>query len=319
MIRGGGSAENDNMEMTLDSQAVFTDRGNCINCGSADLAEIARGRFSEPPLVDFINADPWNECPSPYLREAEWIFAGCRQCGQAFHRRILNGEWNDRRFSTWMNEAAIRDFESMAGHLSPAKRFQRGRTFVEHILRLEKLTRRIRSNEPVRLLDFGCGFGEFLAACSVFGFDCSGVDRSTARRDGAVVPIFSSFEELNDAKPFHVICLFEVLEHLDDPRELLAKLATKMVSGGILILETPNCSGVTGISSLDDYRKIHPLDHINAFTRETLTSIAERTGFRGVRSSPAHVTEDRKRILKQEAKHLLRRDFRETQLYFQKN
>jgi 2-polyprenyl-3-methyl-5-hydroxy-6-metoxy-1,4-benzoquinol methylase len=306
------------MSSTSELQAGFVDRNRCINCDAQDLAEISRGRFTDSPLMEFIKADPWSECPLPYLQQSEWILARCIRCGQSFHRRILDSEWNEKRFSSWMSEAAIHDFENRAGHSSPAKQFQRARTLAEHILRIEGLTRTLRGDSAVRLLDFGCGFGEFLAACSLFGFDCAGIDRSAARRGAGLVKIYPSIDYLIDTKAFHAICLFEVLEHLDDPKALLQRLAKLIVSGGILVLETPNCEDVNGITSLDDYRKIHPLDHINAFTRSTLISIAERTGFRCIDPPAAHVTIDRLRIIKQEAKHALHRSSRGTQLYFEK-
>ena len=67
-----------------------------------------------------------------------------------------------------------------------------------------------------------------------------------------------------------------MLEHLDDPAAILRRLATLMYQGGLLVLETPDCTGVSDIRSQQDYLKIHPLEHINAFTHKTLCSIASR-------------------------------------------
>jgi hypothetical protein len=46
-----------------------------------------------------------------------------------------------------------------------------------------------------------------------------------------------------------------------------------------LILETPNCKGVTGFENLSDYRAINPLSHINAFTPDSLGRLGYRAGF----------------------------------------
>ena len=86
-----------------------------------------------------------------------------------------------------------------------------------------------------------------------------------------------------------------------------------------MILETPDCKGVTDIKTHNDYDKIHPLEHINAFDHETLISIAERHGFHHIKKrGPAHVTAERIRVLKGEAKNLFGRDGISTQLYFNK-
>ena len=92
--------------------------------------------------------------------------------------------------------------------------------------------------------------------------------------------------DLLPIKQFHAITMFEVLEHLDHPSRVLAQLSSHLIDGGILILETPDCSGVTDIKSHYDFRKIDPLEHINAFVHDTLKSIAERQGFRHIERGP---------------------------------
>jgi 2-polyprenyl-3-methyl-5-hydroxy-6-metoxy-1,4-benzoquinol methylase len=304
--------------MLTQQQAEFIERRHCINCNSTRLAEISHGRLADRPLADFLEADPWGESPVPYLQRAEWVLVRCSDCQQIFHKLILNAEWNERRFTTWMSADAIKEFENQRGIASASKKFDRARSYVEHILRIEKLTRSVRGDRPIRLLDFGCGFGHFLLTCERFGFDAVGVDRATPRIEGAVVKVYPSLIDLSGAEPFHAITLFEVLEHLDEPATMLRQLAERLVSGGLLILETPDCEGVTGIKTREDYDKVHPLEHINAFTHETLKSIAERHGFRHIKRGTTYVTAERLRVLKREAKHLLGRDGISTQLYFHK-
>lgn len=215
---------------------------------------------------------------------------------------------------------AIRAFEDLDPTPAFRRRFESAWGYITHILRIEKLTRTIRTDgEPVRLLDFGCGWGKFIAACREFGFDAIGVDRSSPRAEGSAIRIFSSLDEIRGLSRFHAITLFEVLEHLDEPGAILRTLAERVVPGGLLILETPDCSGVTAIESRRDYLKIHPLEHINAFTHRTLTSIAERHGFSLIQRGSAHVTTEDYRAAKQAVKRFLGRDGRSTQLYFERS
>jgi 2-polyprenyl-3-methyl-5-hydroxy-6-metoxy-1,4-benzoquinol methylase len=104
---------------------------------------------------------------------------------------------------------------------------------------------------------------------------------------------------------FHVITLFEVLEHLDDPRSLLETLKEYLLKDGILVLETPDCSGVKNIVTHQDYRKIHPLEHINGFTPATMRRIAESIGFEPIKKPVSHVTCDPKRVIKTEVKRII--------------
>ncbi len=66
-----------------------------------------------------------------------------------------------------------------------------------------------------------------------------------------------------------------------------------------------DCEGISDIRSELDYRKIHPLDHLNGFTRDSLRSIAERAGFEVIRAPAAHVTTDPLRIVKTCVKQLV--------------
>lgn len=302
--------------LTSIDQAVFVERDSCINCGSHNLIELSRGNYIDQPLAKFITDDPGSDTPFLHLQTARWELAKCAYCNQVFHRRILNNEWNERRFTEWMNADSIKQFEARHGSQF-SRSFNSATHHIEHVLRIERLTRNLRGDGPARVLDFGCGFGGFVVACGHFGFEAVGVDRSIGRRSEAHIEIYPSLEGLGNQK-FHAITLFEVLEHLDEPAKMLSELSSYLVPNGLLVLETPDCSGVTGINTHDDYLKVHPLEHINAFTHDTLKSIAERHGFREISRGPAFVTADPDRIAKRIAKHALSKDGTSTQMYFRK-
>lgn len=300
--------------------ARFVERTACINCRSFSLSELSTGMFDDSPLIDYLSVDPWGENPIPFLLGNRWSFVQCNDCSQMFHKYILSPDWNERRFSKWMTQEAIESFERRLN--TPERIFNKGIQNTKHILQLEYLTRNLRGKSPVRLLDFGCGYGEFIAMCNLYGFDAYGIDRSSARRiNASSEKIFQNLESLKDLgkTEFHVITLFEVLEHLDDPKSFLDLLKQYLAKGGILVLETPDCTGVRGITSPDDYMKIHPLDHINAFTPATMRMFAESLGFMPVDKPISHVTTDPIRIIKTEIKRMLRRVIRtSTQQYFWK-
>lgn len=296
--------------------AQFDERSACIQCRGIHLEDVCSGSFDAGPVGDFIASDPWGEHPAPFLVGHRWVYVKCTDCGQAFHRFILTPEWNERRFSKWMTHEAIAEFESRVN--TPERALRKGTEHVMHAIRLEKLTRTVRSNNRLRILDFGCGAAEFLATCARFGFEVTGIDRSTARRDHATVTVLP---EIDDAqgRQFHALTLFEVLEHLDDPRSILERLTEFLVPGGILILETPNCEGVNHIESRDEYLKIAPMEHINGFTPTTLQKFAEHLGYRRINSPVCWVTSDYSRVIKSIAKTVLRPVIKDsTRQYFRK-
>lgn len=291
---------------TVMESAQFLERAACIACGSSKLIELSGGKYEDKPLFDFLAADPWGENPIPFLIGNRWSYVQCSECQQAFQKYILTPEWNERRFSQWMSQDAIAAFELK--YKTPTHLFEKATRHTQHVLQLELLTRELRGETPVRLLDFGCGYGEFLAMCDLYGFDAYGVDRSSAKRGNSRFSnILPEIEDLNSLSnpTFHVITLFEVLEHLDDPKSLLEVLSQYLVPNGILVLETPDCTGVTGITSHDHYLKIHPLEHINGFTPESMRKFAERLGFVQIAKPVSHVTTDPIRVAKTEIKRVI--------------
>lgn len=261
-------------------RAGFVERSACLGCHGTTLFTVASGRFDEAPLASFIADDPWGEHPAPFLQGMPWRLVRCRPCGLSFHRFVLSPEWNERRFSRWMSGGAIADFEARQGGGSRAAKAAH---FTEHALRICLRfggEGRKPSLPAIRVLDYGCGNGEFLAICAAFGMSPVGVDRSAARREQSPgVPVYPDIAGARRHGPFDVATLFEVLEHVDDPKSLLLELRAELAGDGLLIVETPDCTGVDGIRTRHDYVKIHPLDHINAFEPDSLRKLVESAGF----------------------------------------
>jgi SAM-dependent methyltransferase len=305
-------------------RAVFVSRDACIACGSASLAPLSAGRYCDEPLRGFIERDPWGECPLPYLQDSPWAYLACGDCGQAFHRWVLDDAWQARRFAQWMGQAAMTEFGERHGLNGFAPRFSSARERMAHVLRLEHLTRTLRGAGTPRLLDFGCGFGEFVATAALGGFDACGIDWDAHRNQGSLAGRARLYRDLaemqaQEAGPFHVVTLFEVLEHLVAPGDILRSLRSLLVPGGILVAEVPDCTGVRGLQSPHDYACIHPLEHLNGFVPGSLARFVERHGFELVRPPAAWVTSDPVRVAKEAAKQLLRPWLRpRTQAYFRR-
>ncbi len=152
----------------------FTIRDACINCGSSELREVSIGRFNEGPLHDFLSADPWGESPIPFLDRQHWSYVECTSCAQAFHSRILSPEWSAIKWDRWINAEAMAEFERT--HL--VNTYDRAIHCTKHVLQLASLIQA----RPLRVMDFGCGNGEFLAMASQYGLESYGVDRSGPAR-----------------------------------------------------------------------------------------------------------------------------------------
>ena len=100
-----------------------------------------------------------------------------------------------------------------------------------------------------RVLDAGCGEGYGSALVAEVATSVLGVDRSAdalarAQANHAGPRVRFACVDLTrlDAvrERFDVVLNFQVLEHLHDPRPLLAQFSSHLAPGGTLVLTTPN-------------------------------------------------------------------------------
>ena len=105
----------------------------------------------------------------------------------------------------------------------------------------------IRESCPVpgRLLDIGCGTGDFLDLARTCGWDVFGTEFSESacglvQQKGIQVVQGDVWEAKLPAASFDVVTCWHVLEHVTDPRRVLEESFRVLRPGGWLILATPN-------------------------------------------------------------------------------
>ena len=110
----------------------------------------------------------------------------------------------------------------------------------------EKLITRVNQGEG-RVLDVGCGTGDFLKVCEQTGWTIAGVEPNEKARQVALSKTnlkncYGSIEELIDSNPesFDVITLWHVLEHIPNLADFIAKIKAVLKPNGVLIIAVPN-------------------------------------------------------------------------------
>ena len=104
---------------------------------------------------------------------------------------------------------------------------------------------------PVRLLDVGCGAGLASEAMAKLGHDVLGIDASAEGIQAAeahadcqdlnlAYRIASTETLISEGAKFQAITALEVIEHVADPDEFVAMLATLLEPGGVLVMSTLN-------------------------------------------------------------------------------
>lgn len=164
-----------------------------------------------------------------------------------------------------------------------------------------------------KVLDVGCGSGNFLRCMKEAGFSTSGIEPSKSGseygRDAHGVDIYHGMIEdyLANARGqlFDVITLLNVLEHLTDPAGTLLQLRQVLAPDGVLALVVPDSRFHDLVGRLRRFARIvDPYwieqpnsflsgfklpDHLCSFQPRTITSLLRRCGFRVVTIESAPV------------------------------
>ncbi len=139
---------------------------------------------------------------------------------------------------------------------------------------------------PGKLLDIGCGNGEFLRFASRFGWNVVGVDFdegavSEARSGGFDVRL-GGVDVIDSKEKFDFISLSHVIEHVYDPVDLIRKCYALLNDGGVLWLETPNIESMGYVYYKSNWRGLEPPRHIVLFNQTSLYQMLLKSGFQSV-------------------------------------
>jgi SAM-dependent methyltransferase len=138
-----------------------------------------------------------------------------------------------------------------------------------------------------RLLDVGANFGHFLKEASAV-FDATGIEISKAAVDhslqlfaGIRNHVGSIYEPPPEARgPWEAVTLWDVIEHVPDPRRALETIRDLLLPGGRLYLSTPDAGSAVARAMGRRWHYLDPVQHIVLFGRRNLESLLEHTGFR---------------------------------------
>ena len=133
------------------------------------------------------------------------------------------------------------------------------------------------------LLDFGCGYGEFLKKSKNFAKSVTGIELQRNLINEINTLGIKCYDDLKLIKKESIdtCVLFHSFEHLSDPLNSLKKINSKIVKGGFIIIEVPHARDIL----LNDYRvqqfKKYSLwsQHLILHTKQSLRSFLLNAGF----------------------------------------
>lgn len=146
---------------------------------------------------------------------------------------------------------------------------------------------RFHGREKGRLLDVGCAFGYLLKIAQSDGWEVAGLDASLHAVNHAQTKLqlpvqHSDLSEIPfPDHSFDIITMWDVIEHLPDPLNVLRSCWATLKPGGLFSIITPDCSSFSARwfgSRWVEYQKPH--EHLYFFSRKRLPQVLESMGFR---------------------------------------
>jgi 2-polyprenyl-3-methyl-5-hydroxy-6-metoxy-1,4-benzoquinol methylase len=192
----------------------------------------------------------------------------------AFHKRERSGLWN--KFQSFVKRQTLNQFFGYA-----SKKWWR---FIFYPFRIA-LTYYPSKVKNGRLLDIGCGAGNFLIEAQKIGWEVYGIDPSPlavkAAKSQGLRNIYQGFIPEADLKNnfFDAVIMFHVFEHVPNPEAVLREVYRILKPGGTAIISVPNFgSPASKIYGRYWSGLSFPLHYFH-YRRNSLTRVLKQNGF----------------------------------------
>lgn len=131
------------------------------------------------------------------------------------------------------------------------------------------------------ILEIGCGAGGIIKYFSERGFNVEGLDLDQQYlefgRSNGLRLFASDLNSFSPSRPYRLIILSHVLEHLTQPHKALETIRSLMGDGSLLYVEVPSLHSVPTNYDADLLRYFQNA-HVIHFTQATLANLVSRAG-----------------------------------------
>lgn len=264
--------------MAIDKSALIINRQSCPVCQSKNRTILFSAKHDSPRFIDFIKFEAYfgetfyNAYNNDAAKELLYEIAECNNCHFIYLTEVLSDMGMGLLYNEWLDKEMLKVHYSKLPY-SP---------YQENMLGI--LKKHFRKKQQPNLMDFGAGYGNFVAMSVKKDFKTYAFDLSSDKNDfmdSMGVTIINDLAKYKNY--FNVIWVNQVFEHVSDPLTIVKQLKESLTDDGLIYIAVPDCSNIKKILSQkglshDLFRLLSPHQHINAFTNNTLQLLGTNSG-----------------------------------------
>jgi 2-polyprenyl-3-methyl-5-hydroxy-6-metoxy-1,4-benzoquinol methylase len=200
----------------------------------------------------------------------------CRSCSHVFVSDAIASDVLEKAYdeSFYVNAAPEVPAKGYNDYLATIDRRLAG--FHQWYREIERIV-----GAPGRCLDFGCAIGVMVRAAQDCGWNAVGYERSRwaaaygREHFGIEIETGDGSADPFEAGSFDLITLWDVVEHLEKPREVIELVHRWLRPGGWIAINTLNSGGLGARLAGPRWRHLRPPVHLQYFTRRSLVRLLQ--------------------------------------------
>jgi SAM-dependent methyltransferase len=206
-------------------------------------------------------------------KESLYSYSWCAQCGVIFQ----NPQISQKEMLNHYNQESVYDLPI------PRKGIKRI-LFTHGLHKRAKIIKRFKNSG--RLLDIGCGSGAFINFMAkkmnfeVMGTEINETDINYIKKHYSLNVFFGDIGEVGlPEKNYDVITLWDVLEHIHDPKQMIINLKPLLKPDGLLVLRVPNLNSLDSKIFKKFWAGLDAPRHYYIFSEESILKLLRDCDF----------------------------------------
>ena len=139
------------------------------------------------------------------------------------------------------------------------------------------LSKNTPQNKP-RLLDVGCGTGDFLYSCLKKGWQINGIENNKNAKNNSRTEvssfIFDDFEFLkSQPERFDIITMWHSLEHIIDLKQTIVDMKKLLTNKGVIVVACPNHKSFDAVFYKESWAAYDLPRHLWHFDKDSISKL----------------------------------------------